>query len=116
VTVALCISAGCYVFLSKERQPKGVERSGLVTRVAVPRQLWLEPSPCTPSFNQHALQTHTCINLLCMNTVIRVMVCNTRTSQKENTSLDIAGGDKGIAAHAVAVRNAAASENYYSPI
>ena len=51
-----------------------------------------------------------------MNTVIRVMVCNTRTSQKENTSLDIAGGDKGIAAHAVAVRNAAASENYYSPI
>ena len=113
MAVALCISAGCYVFLSKERQPKGVERSGLVTRVAVPRQLWLEPSPCTPSFNQHALQRHTCINMLCINTV---RVCNTRTSQKEKTSLDIAGGDKGIAAHAVAVRNAAASEHYYSPI
>jgi hypothetical protein len=51
--------------------------------------------------------------MLCINTV---RVCNTRTSQKEKTSLDIAGGDKGIAAHAVAVRNAAASEHYYSPI
>ena len=113
MAVALCISAGCYVFLSKKRQPKGVERSGLVTRVAVPRQLWLEPSPCTQPFHQHALRRRTCINMVCMN---MVMVCKTHTSQKENTSLDIAGGDKRIATHAVAIRNAAASENYYCPI
>jgi hypothetical protein len=51
--------------------------------------------------------------MVCMN---MVMVCKTHTSQKENTSLDIAGGDKRITTHAVAIRNAAASENYYCPI
>ena len=112
MTVALCISRLPTSFSQKKGNLKGLKGVVLLRASPCRGSCGLNPPPAL-NHSINMLYKDTSINMVCINTV---MVCNTRTSQKENTSLDIAGGDKGIAAHAVAVRNAAASEKYYSPI